>query len=359
MSTILDLVTRTGTPKRPSAVEPIICRVEVITPMFLAGADQHDIAHELLRVPSLRGMLRWWWRVAQATESTADLLADEGRIWGNLPTKDIPHPPRGIVIRSTPVAGPKTQPIRGITGSAEYYLSYALGGTKGATTGNLSESRPGFSPGQNATVELLAHTPAQRVAAEQALELLCGFGGLGSRNRRTWGSLALRTIDGRTIAAPLAPNDVQTHLTTLLSRVPAQARSGGKDLRTNLGRGTRVETAPCAMTHSQLLDTVHAIFKGPEKLHKEAWCFGLPHTKGKRAEKDGPQWVKRRASPILVKATRLGDDRYALSALLTDGAFLDFIGHETDARAFQLQRERLTTFMERIKECDRPMKVGR
>ncbi|MCD6363255.1 MAG: type III-B CRISPR module RAMP protein Cmr1, partial [Synergistetes bacterium] len=38
--------------------------VETVTPLFIAGADQRNIGNEGLRPPSLRGLLRWWFRAA-------------------------------------------------------------------------------------------------------------------------------------------------------------------------------------------------------------------------------------------------------------------------------------------------------
>lgn len=41
--------------------------IEAITPMFLAGADPHSAE---LRVPSVKGALRFWWR---ATSNIRDI----------------------------------------------------------------------------------------------------------------------------------------------------------------------------------------------------------------------------------------------------------------------------------------------
>ena len=35
--------------------------LEVVTPMFLGGANVNDAE---LRIPSIKGMLRFWWRAA-------------------------------------------------------------------------------------------------------------------------------------------------------------------------------------------------------------------------------------------------------------------------------------------------------
>lgn len=357
MSVICSIVPEKVGTVRPTAIEPITCALEVVTPMFLAGADQQDIAKELLRVPSLRGMLRWWWRAAQGDGDHQTLLKRERDVWGGLPDKDREKPPRGPVIRTWrrppkdgEVAPPKTQRISGGTGTAEYYLSYALGGTKDA------DQRQGFSPSQLVQLQVVARDKEQADAVRLALDLLVTFGGLGSRNRRTWGSLA---YVGDGIKAPERPAEVQRRMMDLLETVPGRRLDGRGMLRTVLGRGCRIETAACGFTHMQLLETVHAFWKGADKLHKEAWCFGLPHTKGKGAMPDGPQWVKRRASPIMLKATRLAAGNYALSALLTDGAFLDFTGHPGDQSAYTAQAPKLALFLDKVRDCTVPIRAGR
>lgn len=53
---------------------------ETVTPMFLAGADGRT--PELRRSPSLKGVLRFWWRAIQAN-SVKDLRKKEGAIFGS------------------------------------------------------------------------------------------------------------------------------------------------------------------------------------------------------------------------------------------------------------------------------------
>ncbi len=53
---------------------------EVITPMFLAGADGRTPE---LRPPSIKGALRFWWRALNGHRSILDLKAREGEIFGN------------------------------------------------------------------------------------------------------------------------------------------------------------------------------------------------------------------------------------------------------------------------------------
>ena len=58
--------------------------VEAVTPIFIAGADQRNIENEGLRAPSLRGLLRWWFRaIAGGMTSISDLKKLESEIFGS------------------------------------------------------------------------------------------------------------------------------------------------------------------------------------------------------------------------------------------------------------------------------------
>ncbi|HED05342.1 MAG TPA: type III-B CRISPR module RAMP protein Cmr1 [Ignavibacteria bacterium] len=52
---------------------------EIITPMFLTGADGKTPE---LRAPSIKGAMRFWWRAMNGYLSIADLRKEEGKIFG-------------------------------------------------------------------------------------------------------------------------------------------------------------------------------------------------------------------------------------------------------------------------------------
>ncbi len=53
--------------------------LETITPMFLGGADGKSAE---LRPPSIKGLMRFWWRVVNAEHNIAELQKKENRIFG-------------------------------------------------------------------------------------------------------------------------------------------------------------------------------------------------------------------------------------------------------------------------------------
>ncbi|MCX8082700.1 MAG: type III-B CRISPR module RAMP protein Cmr1 [bacterium] len=56
------------------------CEVEVITPMFLGGADGRTAE---LRAPSIKGLLRFWWRAINNSDNLQQLKEKEDKIFGS------------------------------------------------------------------------------------------------------------------------------------------------------------------------------------------------------------------------------------------------------------------------------------
>lgn len=59
-------------------------RCEILTPMFLAGFDPRSPE---LRVPSIKGMLRYWWRAIHPNLSLSKLQANESSLFGSADEK--------------------------------------------------------------------------------------------------------------------------------------------------------------------------------------------------------------------------------------------------------------------------------
>ncbi len=55
--------------------------IEIVTPMFLGSATTTDVE---LRVPSIKGMLRFWWRAMRAENNLVKLAQSEAEIFGGV-----------------------------------------------------------------------------------------------------------------------------------------------------------------------------------------------------------------------------------------------------------------------------------
>jgi len=207
-------------------------RLEVVTPAFLAGADQH---HVELRSASLKGLLRWWWRASEGHRfPTAAALAEaEAGIFGSAELKLKSPLQVGVELLSSQMVIPRGKDAP--TSSAQYsygrkdregsvhtgkaqalhYLGYGpmrlaskeereaaeagrdpalLGADRRAKRGVLY-IRPAFAPGSVFKVRLAWRDGS--LSDDQGDQLLraCGawlaLGGVGCRSRKGFGSLHL------------------------------------------------------------------------------------------------------------------------------------------------------------------------
>lgn len=223
----------------------LVCDFEVLTPMFLGGANQNTAE---LRAPSLKGAMRFWYRAFDPEFKDREPLyfgsggeragqsllivrcrsgqrAQERMGWSDMRAEQFNK-------------GSGRQTTNGLV-----YLGYpfGMGGNK---------QRRAIPPGARFTVEVschrsvpgeLEHGPAPLRAALASMWALGHFGALGSRARRGFGALALTgwRLEGRDGAAPPGAADLEE--LSLLHRAPsasdwmAGARRGIDVLRSWFG----------------------------------------------------------------------------------------------------------------------------
>ena len=188
--------------------------LRLITPAFLAGADQAERDCDL-RPATLRGLLRWWWRTMHADHLDRDSLKRlETAVWGDAQSGS----PVRIAVDSegheAPVrydykdgSKPKfdfkdtndlANPPNKKTTQGLFYASYGMddGGKKrwyrpaGSVWRVTLTAKTGRfgSESDNSTIPLPPDLILQQATA--ALWLLTQFGGAGSRARKGFGSFA-------------------------------------------------------------------------------------------------------------------------------------------------------------------------
>lgn len=166
----------------------LVATFQTVTPVFCAGAKQKEPSE--IRAFSLKGMLRWFY---MALDGSAD-KDDEARIFGSASGSGAASP---VLLRVTSSLvgtksyrtelNPRSAEIRG-----ECYLGYSL---------YLGDNdRKAVEPNQTFTVILEPRwgDPDDRVAKAwlAALWLLGHLGGIGSRMRRGFGTIALTRVNG-------------------------------------------------------------------------------------------------------------------------------------------------------------------
>jgi CRISPR-associated protein Cmr1 len=157
----------------------LVITLEIVTPLFLGGTDATSLA-DTIRVPAIRGQLRYWLRALLGRGYNRDIGAlqkQEGYLMGNTET--------GSPVRLS-VMEPKSLLV---TAERMMLPHRQLGDKHPLRTQSFAEAqvfqlvispRPGLSD-----------IPSQLTAA---LLLWLNLGGLGKRSRRGFGSLQVREV---------------------------------------------------------------------------------------------------------------------------------------------------------------------
>lgn len=186
--------------------------LEVTTPLFNAGGDQ---AGSGVRVPSLRGAMRFWFRALAGTVAGPDLalLARmEEAVFGSAqipsrvsmrigaqPKVTSANPAPKFIQGSGQPNGRRPVPVRG--GGRQQrddgkWLIYLLG--QGLADASDRTLRRGFvDAGRPVKVDFrFSGNESVDTLALASLWLLCTYGGLGARTRRGFGGLAITGTEG-------------------------------------------------------------------------------------------------------------------------------------------------------------------
>jgi len=167
----------------------------ITTPMFCGGADQSPE----LRLPSFKGVLRFWWRSLQAGLPVADVRKREAELFGSAEQKvgqskvrmRLVAPQEGKLQNSGEV-------FEGGRLGGCHYLGYGVmeafgSNKKGTKAGELTR---GVMHGGEFRVGLrLRCTEEQAQGLIHALILTGTLGGLGSKARKGFGSLTLTRLE--------------------------------------------------------------------------------------------------------------------------------------------------------------------
>ncbi len=335
------------------------------TPLFCGGATSGSTE---LRLPSFKGVLRFWWRALAWRRLNGDLdviQRQEDLLFGSASAG------QGCVAlrlgSSTPLKclSPKKELEKeggGVVGPGARYLGYGLMAAfanhkTGTKAGELSRSAL-LTPLEFMVQLRLSHATAeQQHSLLQALIALGTHGGMGSRSRRGYGSLALQslTIDHQSVwTAPTSPDELAEIIKGLLEQKADQQPPPDFPAYTALSSRSRVVllTAENDNAPLELLDLVgremvrfrswgkggkilnsidternftadHDLMAavangGKASRHPERIAFGLPHNygKGKLKEVSPAGSLDRRASPLFIHIHQCGSRPVAVVSFL-------------------------------------------
>lgn len=323
----------------------IEAKYRVVTPMFCAGADP-DSAE--LRLPSFKGVLRFWWRALAWSQYRGDLgtiQKGENALFGSTDTgqsrvllrlasgSDLPTP--------VPVGQVLTVPgTNHVVGDGARYLGYGVMTAFGANAGRLT--RACLAAPFEFTVQMRARNldePAKKLL-KNALVALGTLGGMGAKSRKGYGSLVLQSlhIDGEEQwRAPQSVDDLRDAVASLGSNgsaaelpeftvLSSQARHVlassdkeepaelldliGRELMRYRSWGHRGKVLGND-TEKNFKDDHDLMKKSAQQrnAHPRRIAFGLPHNYGKGPKQQvgpGDSGLDRRASPLFIHIHQCG-----------------------------------------------------
>jgi CRISPR-associated protein Cmr1 len=169
--------------------------VEVLTPMFLGGAD----GHAELRSPPLKNALRYWWRLTRGHLTPDRLLENEQALFGGVHENKARDMTAGRSLVDIAVFGDVRTESKNTSPSIGKEVNPEAGGKKVSMAAYLGmgpvhfkgtyEKQP-ISAGESFQMTITWPRKNQEEILD-ALSFFAHFGCLGSRSRNGWGSIRL------------------------------------------------------------------------------------------------------------------------------------------------------------------------
>ena len=171
---------------------------ELITPAYAGSAEQADT--DGLRPPTLKALLRFWWRTLHPELSSNELFERESQLFGSATTgQGLRVVPSGPIKENEEVPakyepGEKIRKNNNLIPNATFPLFYMAYGTQGD---NNTSPRKRTRAGSTYSYRLISKSNCSTEEWHEiisALWLLTTFGGIGTRSRRGFGSLQVKEI---------------------------------------------------------------------------------------------------------------------------------------------------------------------
>jgi CRISPR-associated protein Cmr1 len=274
---------------------------QVVTPCFCGGANQQAE----FRLPSFKGVLRFWWRVLAWSRCEGNLEAirqEEGRLFGSAAGGQ-----SRVLMRLVPPEATVERADIALAGHhGARYLSY---GMEDAGRGCL---RAPFA----VTIRLCCQP--ERVGSRSdelgqslldALTAIGLFGGIGAKSRKGFGSLVLTAlrVDGEEQWSP--PDSADELAGRIAGFAGGSSQVTGQPEYTAMSMNTRyLLVGGGGVTPMQLVDRIGQAYKdhlrevgtgsGSGELRRAG--FGLPRHVGRAQATMEPVSFTRRASPLFI-----------------------------------------------------------
>jgi len=233
---------------------------EVITPMFISGADTNTVE---LRTASIKGALRFWWRALYGREfSSIDKMKEaEGKLFGDTEQKsklriyiDISDP---FEISGDNLINGKTFQVHGHQLSIFDYLAFGLCEYDKNRHGNIYK-RKHIKPNSKFILHLEFNksndSNHELNQILKALSCLNSFGGLGAKSRNGFGCINIKPLNNNvslpTITDFSGNRKDYTAFNTDCKLFTFQLRTRWEDALSDIGLAYRTARLSIELSHS-------------------------------------------------------------------------------------------------------------
>ena len=178
-------------------IESKTYELEVVTPMFLGSADPKAAE---LRIPPIKGMLRFWWRTTCNIASISEMKKKEDEIFGSTKLKSS----FSISLYSNPKLNPKLEfddykrkaskfEVHNNNVNILDYLSY--GTYEYINQQGNRYNKEHLMPTAKFTIRFCFYNSKYKDEVMKAFKCLLSFGGLGAKTRNGFGSIYCKDIE--------------------------------------------------------------------------------------------------------------------------------------------------------------------
>lgn len=302
---------------------PVILKADykIVMPLFIGDVD-HKVSG--LLPASIKGMLRFYWRALQwgrcrkaaasDTKALEQLHNKEGVLFGSSAEQGT-----GQAKFNLRVSMKRTPPIKAdwpksLTNSG--YLGMGLWESGSKEKGNYQAPRQYYEENYTFTVQAVIHpalSSEDQATLKDSMILFGLIGGLGSRSRRAFGSVAIQQMNDESFVFK-TETAYQAAITTLLKRYAmAEKPPPYSAFSQDACIGIHPKAAASARSAHDHLGYLFKQHRGqPSSLRgSQKRVFGMPYSGGGTKENDA-----RRASPLLMHIHPIGNQYQAVCTFL-------------------------------------------